>query len=252
MAHRRCPANAVWPPLHRPSPHPGEIIKQIQSLALYLAKISGGWLPQDFPQEQAIPPSPRPQPLDSDAKDEVVELPPPPPPKKVQQPKNQQTPQPLTPRKKPRSPNTQTTPPTQKKPKPSLQGKIVYESLPDVVDLKREYALQTAVRSVGGATVVREDEGVCTQYRSWLPVRKEFVQVTRVDSHECELCLSAWNIKPRNMRCQICGKSTKMGTHPPDSYCAWKCISCDYDICLTCIPVVLRTPPYRTIEKEKT
>ena len=50
MAHRKCSADAVWPPQFRPSLDPNEVMRQIAALVAHLAKISTG-----LPISQILP-----------------------------------------------------------------------------------------------------------------------------------------------------------------------------------------------------
>ena len=59
MAHRKCSADAVWPPQFRPTLDPNEVMRQIAALVAHLAKISTGLpIPQILPN-RSFGPSPR-------------------------------------------------------------------------------------------------------------------------------------------------------------------------------------------------
>jgi len=77
MAHRRCRADAVWPPIFRPSLNPNEVMRQIFALCAHLGKLAaiGLPIPQFLPSHQQTAPTPQPPPqpqrmdADGDAKD---------------------------------------------------------------------------------------------------------------------------------------------------------------------------------------
>ena len=52
MAHKRCRAKAVWPPVFRPDLDPNEILRQVYALCAHLAKMASGMpLPQILPHK---------------------------------------------------------------------------------------------------------------------------------------------------------------------------------------------------------
>ena len=56
MAHRKCTADAVWPPKFRPSLDPNEVLRQISALCAHLAKLSQlSGVPSELPIPQTLP-----------------------------------------------------------------------------------------------------------------------------------------------------------------------------------------------------
>jgi len=111
---------------------------------------------------------------------------------------------------------------------------------PPAIEPKREYQLQLAVKAAGGKYIVTQNNTDQTR----MSIDGEERQFA--DSNECEECLLemvTWANGSRRdyTKCKICGKRTKRGKAEITSICTWRCIH-DVEVCINCIPVVLRTP----------
>jgi hypothetical protein len=224
----------------------------IKALAGYLAKSS------DFPNfshnnvyhATPSPPSRRPS-FDSDAKDDVVEVTPP---TSKAQPTKTPT---QTPKKHPRqpkpSPPTTTTPsPDAKRSKPTVipTPKSMKPLPTDTGGMKaaqREIDLQKKARAVGADfTVTSEHE---RQWRLFTPSEKRWEQCTHQTDHECDLFIETWRNR-KDSRCQRCSATVRRDKWGKDDLAVWRCDPCGFDICFTCIPIILRTPAYELIEEK--
>lgn len=63
------------------------------------------------------------------------------------------------------------------------------------------------------------------------------------DCKECDMCLETWEDYPRQQtECRRCEtKSWKGSEELMTAICRWRC-GHDIEVCIRCIPVVLRTP----------
>ena len=240
MAHRRCRADAVWPPIFRPSLNPNEVMRQIFALCAHLGKLAaiGLPIPQFLPSHQQTAPTPQPPPqpqrmdADGDAKDtgDVVPVQPT---TNNQQPPTQQQPTPTPSKKK-----TETEQ-THEKESPTAKPQV----LPVINNnTMREYDLQQQVKAVGGRTLVQDSRSLYRQFRS--TVHGKQVQFTEAPEHtSCRLSIYTWGERGvQDIRCLRCGKQSRRGELRPDSICDWHCNEHGIDVCFQCIPVVLRTP----------
>ena len=128
-------------------------------------------------------------------------------------------------------------------PRPTRKGSQHAAIEPAVIEPKREYQLQLAVKAAGGTFVVSQNVNKDEQqFRLFVDGGER--QFT--DHKECEECLLemvAWaRVTPReHTKCKICGKRTKKGKAEITSICTWWCRH-DVEVCFNCVPVVLRTP----------
>jgi serine protease inhibitor ecotin len=106
----------------------------------------------------------------------------------------------------------------------------------------REYKLQEAVKAAGGVAVMRDDGQRHRQYRVVETTGKE-TQMVSVDDHQCELALATWQeIKADVLECMRCEKRLMGGEAKKNLLATWGCAQHEFDICLSCIPVVIKTP----------
>lgn len=120
----------------------------------------------------------------------------------------------------------------------------------------REYTLQTAIRAVGGRTIVSDARNQHKQFRYFCvtdghriegqraPSPKEHPEPESASEEPCPLELWKWGDWPRltSVQCTRCKKSIERGEHGPEMYSAWSC-ACDgcLKFCFQCIPVILKT-----------
>ena len=124
------------------------------------------------------------------------------------------------------------------------------EAKPVEKEPKREYDLQTAVKSAGGEFVVLDVNNVHNQYRQIFN-GQEFQFTDSPECKECDLCLEAWAGYPKEKtKCSRCKSGKKRGKALDTSICTWRCRH-DIEVCSRCIPVVLRTPICFDVEIER-
>jgi hypothetical protein len=114
----------------------------------------------------------------------------------------------------------------------------------------REYELQQAIKKVKGRTLIEDTRGFYGQYRHMEtdPDTGERVELQWLEKGvyedrpcKCGIYLGRW-LANEETCCRKCKTKTMKGDFTKKDYRAWVCLDHDYQICLTCIPVVLRTP----------
>ena len=106
-------------------------------------------------------------------------------------------------------------------PRPTRKGSQHAAIEPAVIEPKREYQLQLAVKAAGGKYIVTQNNTDQTR----MSIDGEERQFT--DSKECEECLLEMVTWPNGSRrdhtkCKICGKRTKRGKAEITSICTWR------------------------------
>ena len=106
----------------------------------------------------------------------------------------------------------------------------------------REYNLQEEVRAAGGRTVTEDRKNKYEQVRAL--VEGEPSQSTKaVSQHDhCRLYLTRWRARDPDTVCNLCRIRRSQGPYNPGKLRTWTCLEHEYEVCLRCIPVVLKTP----------
>jgi hypothetical protein len=128
-------------------------------------------------------------------------------------------------------------------PRPTRKGSQHAAIEPAVIEPKREYQLQLAVKAAGGTFVVSQNASKDQQQFRSLVDGEECQFTDSKDCGECVLEMVTWaRVTPReHTKCKICGKRTKKGKAEITLICTWWCRH-DVEVCFNCVPVVLRTP----------
>ena len=106
----------------------------------------------------------------------------------------------------------------------------------------REYELQQCVKSHGGKTLIHDSLNQYRQYRESGDEKEQ--QFTEVDDHEHRMVLGKWEKDASMPQCYRCGRLLEENGRP--EYVSWMCEHVDHEepveLCVICVPVVLRTP----------
>jgi hypothetical protein len=108
----------------------------------------------------------------------------------------------------------------------------------------REYKLQIKVRDMGGKTHVQDSAQQWGNQRRTKNAYGEEIQWASVPDHECSVvALDLWH-HWKDFDCVRCKKKwLRPQDAQPDAIRGWSCDGCrtGFDICMECVPVVLRT-----------
>ena len=145
----------------------------------------------------------------------------------------------LLPTQSPKQPPTQPSTPQKRRKSSSRKNSCSSESDGHTM---REYELQTRVKAVDGQTVMRDEENFYKQSRVFVKDGQE-AQIAWVDDHQCCMWLSDWGVSQTvdELECARCEKTLRRVK--PASLACWGCGVCNFDICFSCLPVVIKTPP---------
>ena len=113
----------------------------------------------------------------------------------------------------------------------------------------RDFHLQERVRDGGGRSIINDPNNQYKQYRYTTSGHEWQLSVGHHDGCGCLLFLYEWETNEQ-FKCQGGrGKVKRRGNAQPNAYMEWRCEQHGTEICLTCIPVVVRTLDWDLVEK---